>query len=249
MDDQELLEQMRNLRDRQPWVLYDSVVVGPGAGRIQGWHNTYGSFAGADELRFNDGTRTEGNAGPIYCNQNGDTQDWAMDIYQTKVEFIAPFGWEEMESNAFDAGAGPFFWLQELPARSVFQVKLADSDEMLRVPGVMLPSNMGVEGAAVAGAASTFALPGHTGHAALTQGWLWPQPLEVPAKGKIATIMRLGTPIKQFYQALTALPATKNITVPLAAGGFQVVPYPNWYVIRVSHWGARSVQLRGARSS
>lgn len=254
--DQETVNMLRNLRDENAWVRYDSIVVGPGAGsssttgaNVPGWFNTFSAMAGAEDLTFLAGSRTQSNAGNTYCNLSGDTEDWAQTIYMTKVEFIVPFGWEEMESNAFDAGPGPFFWLQELPKRSVMSIKLADTDEQLRVPPIMLPSNMGVEMAATVGAASQFALPGHTGSAKLESGWMWPQGLQVPAKGKIIAHMTIGNPLKAFFGQLDNLPGQKNITVPVAGGGFRLVTYPNWYTIRVSMWGARAVQLRGARSS
>lgn len=253
--DQDLESTLRNLRDRGSWVRYDSIVVGPGAGssnttgaNVPGWFNTFSAMAQAEDLTFLAGARTQANAGNTYCNLSGDTEDWAMDVYATKVEFIVPFGWEEMELNAWDAGAGPFFWLHELPRRSHITLKLGDTDEVLRVPPIMLPSTLGVEGSSTVGAASQFALPGHTGHANLAAGWVWPSPLQVPAKGKLTAHLSIGAPLRAFFQQLDTLPGQKNITIPVA-GGFRVVAYPNWYTIRVSMWGARAVQLRGARSS
>lgn len=242
--------QVRDLRDKSMWVRYDSVLTGPGTNisNVPGWQNTFAELANREEIRFNDGSRTEGTAGSTYCNQSGDTEDWAQNIYATRVEFFCPFGIEQFEENQFDAAIGPMMWLQELPQRCTFEVKLADADTYLKVPGNMLPSNLGVESSQTGGAASTFAIPGHTGKADLTVGWVWPEPLQIPAKGKIVTIMRMGAPIRQFFQALTTLPQSKVLPIPVPAG-VQIVRYPNVYGIRVSHWGPRFLQLRGARSS
>lgn len=241
--------EIRNLRDESIWVRYDSVLIGQDLDNVPGWNNNFAQFANREEIRFNDGSRTEGTAGPTYCNQSGDTEDWAQDIYSTRVEFFVPFGDSEFDSSQFDSAFGPFLWLQELPRRSSFEVKLADADSYLKVPGVFLPSNTGVEGASIGGNAGTFAIPGHTGQAALTVGWVWPEPLRVPAKGKIVTIMRLGQPIRQFLSGIGTLPGVKSVPIPAGPNITVLREYPNFYGIRVSHWGPRYLQLRGARSS
>lgn len=239
---------IRKLRDKGIWVRYDSIVVGPGASAIQGWHDDFESFANSEELRFLDGSRTEGTAGRTYCNISGDTEDWAQDIYATRVEYISPFGIQALEANAFDAAVGPFYWSQELPQRSNFLVQLADADTYLKVPGSFLPGNTGVTGTVAQGGATQFSLPGVTGEANLTAGWVWPQPLKVPAKGKIAMSMRIGTPLRQMFQQLGGLPQQK--VIPIVNGNdLRVVAVPNWFAIRVSCWGPRYLQLRGARSS
>lgn len=244
--------EVRDLRDKGIWVRYDSVLVGQDGliPNVPGWNTSFQQLANREEIRFNDGSRTEGTAGPTYCNQSGDTEDWAQDIYQTRVEFFSTFGMEQVDAQGLDAGFMPNYWQQELPRRCSFEIKVADSDGYLKVPGVMLPSNLGVEGSQIGGAAGTLAIPGHTGQADLGVGFIWPEPLKIPAKGKIVTIMRIGFPVRQFLQAMAVSPGAKNIPVPVVPGQVdQLVQYPNTYVIRVSHWGPRYLQLRGARSS
>lgn len=249
-----LQEEARGMRAKEPWVRYDSVVIGPNLPNVPGWFPTFGQYAAADEVRFNDGSRTEGTAGGEYCNQSGDTEDWAQDIYRTAIEYIAPFGIEDVELNSFDEAFGPTFWNQEMPRRCLATVSLADADNVLKVPPVMLPSNLGVSDAVTGGAGSIFTIGGQTGVNDLKSGWTWPKPLQVPAKGKIIVSVRLGKPVRQFLQQVGVFaPGQKSI--PMSAvgpGGLiinQLVAYPNWYTIRVSHWGPRYLQLRGARSS
>lgn len=253
MADETVTQEVRGLRAKEPWVRYDSIVIGPNLPNVPGWFPNFGTFAANDEVRFNDGSRTEGTAGAEYCNQSGDTEDWAQDIYRTAYEFHAPFGFAEAEQSSFDAAFGPTFWLQEAPRRMVATVTLADADQMLKTPPLFVPANVGVEGFSNGGLASTFVVPGHVGKADLRAGWLWVKPLQVPAKGKIVVTMRLGKPIRQFLQAVGAFaPGTKLVPMSVIAGDVtlsQIVPYPNWYFIRVSHWGPRYLQLRGARSS
>lgn len=252
----ETIDEIRNLRDKGIWVRYDSILIGPGLGGggaqgsgVPGWFNNFSGLAGAEELRFGDGSRTEGTAGATYCNQSGSTEDWAQKVFATRIEFIAPFGIEEFETNSFDAGFGPMWWLQEVPRRMSCVVSLADTDNIIKVPPIMMPSNLGVQGQSIGGSASTFAIPGQTGENNLTVGFLWPEPIEVPAKGKLFTTMRLGLPLRPFMLQLTGnTPGAKNVVIT-ADQVSRIVRYPNIYGIRVSHWGPRFLQLRGARSS
>jgi hypothetical protein len=254
MVDEAVEEQVRGLRAKEPWVRYDSIVIGPNLPNVPGWFPNFGAYAASDEVRFNDGSRTEGTAGAEYCNQSGDTEDWAQDIYRTAVEYIAPFGIEDVEQSSFDEAFGPTFWTQEMPRRCIATVSLADTDSILKVPPIMLPSNMGVSDATFGGAGSIFTVPGQTGGNDLKSGWTWPKPVKVPAKGKIIVSIRLGKPVRAFLQAVGIFaPSQKGVPMSVVgAGGIilnQIVPYPNWYTIRVSHWGPRYLQLRGARSS
>lgn len=254
MVDEAIEEQTRGLRSKEPWVRYDSVVIGPNLPNVQGWFPNFGAFAAADGVRFNDGTRTEGSAGPEYCNQSGDTEDWAQNIYRTAIEFHAPFGIEEVEQSSFDEAFGPVFWTQEIPRRCIATMSLQDTDNILRVPPIMLPANLGVSNSVLNGAASIFTVPGQTGADDLRSGWTWAKPVQVPAKGKVIVTINLGKPVRAFLASVGIFAPGQKI-VPMAAvgaGGIivsQQVPYPNWYMIRVSHWGPRFVQLRGARSS
>lgn len=254
MVDATLEETVRGLRSKEPWVRYDSVVIGPGLPNVQGWFANFGALAATEAVRFNDGTRTEGSAGAEYCNQSGDTEDWAQNIYRTAIEFHAPFGIEEVEQSSYDEAFGPVFWTQEVPRRCITTVSLQDTDNILRVPPVMLPANLGVSNAVLGGAASIFCVPGQTGADDLRSGWTWAKPIEVPAKGKVIVTIALGKPVRTFLQQVGIFAPGQKL-VPMSVVGAaglivnQVVPYPNWYFIRVSHWGPRFVQLRGARSS
>lgn len=240
----------RNMRAKQPWVRYDSVVIGPGATQLgRGtWFDNWAQFAAADNLTFNDGSRTR-TVGVEYCNQSGDTEDWRQDIVETRIEFFSPPGLFGNETDALDNGIFQSIFAQEFPRRIWAEVRLGDTDTYLEVPCVMLPSNLGVENSVQGLGGLPVTVGGHTGQADFRTGWQWPRALKIPAKSKIFVTLRIGRPLRQLLQGIPAAPGSSLFNVIGENGEPTTVAMPNFYTIRVSHWGPRYLQLRGALSA
>lgn len=242
-------EEVRNLRSKEQWLRYDSVVIGPGARDADpGWFNTFAEFANADRILFNTGSRSRA-VGLEYSNQQSEREDFAQDIYQTGIEFHAPPGILDTESQALDATVMPLLWVTELPNRSSFRITMADTDTIAIIPGIHAPAAVGTSQVATDDSSSNVTIGGQTGTADLRNSWTWPEPVKIPAKGQFAVELRLGEPIRQTLQGLTNTPGTKTLIESLPNLQVNQVEYPNWYFIRVWHRGPRYVQLRGARSS
>lgn len=240
----------RGLRAEEQWLRYDTICIGPGAKLVNAtWFNTFAEFADADSLAWNDGSRTR-QVGLSYCNQSGDTEDWAQRIYQSGIEFQAPPGQLEAEGAALDAAILPEIFTRMLPEMMAFKVTMQDLDDVLIAPGAHLPGVTGVSGGFADGAGSTLFDAGQRGTADLRNSWTWPEPLEIAAKSKLAVSARIDNPIKEFLRSLTTLPGTKSFIIPAVAPlTNQTVFLRNWYRIQVWHRGPRFVQLRGARSA
>lgn len=239
----------RGFRAEEQWLRYDTICIGPGAKQVNAtWFENFSEFADADSLTWNDGSRTR-QVGLSYCNQSGDTEDWAQRIYQTGVDFEAPVGILGAESQSADAGAMPSLFMRTLPEMMSFTTTLQDLDDVLIVPGGHLPSVSGTSGTSQAGAGFLFNDAGQRGTADLRNSWSWPEPLEVAAKSKITVRARIDNPIKEWLRQLATVPGTKNIPIVGAGGEPQITTFRNWYRIRVWHRGPRYVQLRGARSA
>ena len=248
-------EAVRQLRSREQWVRYDSIVIGPGANNINPkWFNDFASFADADSLVWFDGSHTKSD-GIAYSNLSGDTEDWAQLVYQTGIEFIAPLGLNGFDSSTQEGGG--FVqneFVSELPRRMAFNFSVGDTDQVLLVPGTYVPGGAGSSGQYGQNAGTLTSTAGQQGQPDPRIVWKWPEPLKLPAKSKITVSARIDKPIKSWLQSIPAgIPGSKAIDFVVPGAGASTVTVPttldNWYVIRVWHRGPRYVQLRGARSA
>lgn len=253
MPDEALQATIRGARAEEQWLRYDTICIGPGASRVhQSWFEDFQDFANADSLTWNDGTRTR-QVGLAYCNQSGDTEDWAQRIYQSGVDFLAPPGILGSEAQVAEAAVLPELFLRELPEMLAMFVNMQDLDDVLLLPGSHLPGVTGVTGATFNGAGFLIADAGQRGTADMRNSWSWPEPLEVAAKSKLVVRARIDQPIRPFYQQLNGVPGVKTVTVNIPSDEgpsiARQIEYRNWYRIRVWHRGPRFVQMRGARSA
>lgn len=249
----EMKEAIEKARNREQWLRYDSIVIGPGAKEATPtWFNTMAEFANTRELIWFTSTRDR-QAGPAYNNvASGGQENFGQLVYQTGIEFIAPPGTLQYETESIDSDLLGKFFLQELPRRMAFSVKLQDTDQILEVPGIHLPAGVGTTGTNVSAAGALTSVQGQTGDASLRATWTWPDPIVVPANRKLGVSAIIDRPIAQFLQQLNASPGSKVVPVPVVSASaieLRDVTYPNWYVIRIWHRGPRFVQLRGAYSA
>ena len=236
-------EAFRNARVAEPWERYDTVVIGPGAQDVdRGWFNTWADFANASKISWFPG-RASG-VGDSYTNTPDARTDFAQDILQTCVEFLAPPGLGEHADNVLDQGLSQLLFTYQLPTELPLRVKLAGTDEISVAPANHFPSSFGVAGTVVDGAAAPMVLPGSQGTPHITNNWAWPDPILLAAKSLISVETVLD---RQSRGLFAAMPGPGNILVPL--GGQLFYTQPCWYKIRITMRGPRYVQLRGARSS
>lgn len=242
---QDIKEAIMRARNREQWLRFDSIVIGPGATTATPtWYENFAAFADATELTWFTSTRDR-QAGPAYVNSSsGGKENFGQMIYQSGIEFYYPPGILNAERQAFDANYGPEFFLQELPRRMKFDIKLQDTDNILNLPGIHMPAGVGVSGMNASAAGALHNIAGQTGDGSLRATWNWPDPIPVPSNMQISVTALIDRPLRKFLQALTTVPATKEIPVNGVS-----VPYPNWAFIRIWHRGPRLVQLRGAYSA
>lgn len=249
----EFAEEVRRTRVAEQWERYDSIVIGPGAKAVDtGWFNTWAEFGAASELVWF--TKRDSAVGESYTNQSTERTDWAQDIYQTGIEFLAPTGLGDRERDVLDQVIMPNLFIRHLPTLMPFRVKLADADEIALAPGNHYPPGYGVTGTEASQAPAPLFVGGNVGEAHVSNTWKWPEPVMVPAQGRIAVRARIDEPIVTLLRQLTACPGFKQIPpCPLFPPGGSIpnppIAYPNWYVIKVFHRGPRYLQLRGARSA
>jgi hypothetical protein len=208
-------------------------------------------LANAESLLFNAGQRSA-NVGLAYTNQSSEREDFAQDIYQTGVEFFSPPGILELEQDNTDALLMPLIFTQEIPRRSSFQIKMADTDTIALMPGIHVPAGVGTSGGATVDPGANVTPSGVQGTPDVRNTWNWPEPIKIPAQGQYTMRMRLDQPWKRCLLALVNSPKSKVIPIPPAQPGQEPageIICPNWYTIRVWHRGPRYVQLRGARSA
>lgn len=249
MVDTNLQNQVEGLRSREQWVRYDTHNVGRNARQTSTtWSETFADFANQDLLTFNDGSRTK-NVGKSYCNQSGNTEDWAQEIYQTGVEFFAPVGDARSHESLFDAVSAPTLWCYELPKLMSISIKLQDTDEVLLVPAIHLPAATGVTNAGISDPGIPAVFGGNTGNVGFRDGWTWPEPLLIPKKAKMVCEVTFDRPLRPFFQQLDGNPRTATYTVFDAQGNLKQVSRDLWFGIRIWHRGPRRVQLRGAYSA
>lgn len=234
---------MRRTRSREQWSRFDSVIIGPGAGDLtRGWFNSWAAFAAADQLAWFSGRDT--GAGTAYTNQTTERTDWAQDLYQTRIEMIAPPGMSDLETESNDGDFTPIMFAQELPNALAMTVTLAESDNIAKAPASHFPAGFGTAYPVISGAASPTVLGGSNGEPVVSNSWKWPEPITLAAKAKLTVSATIDQP---FRALLANLPGPGFRNVPIAGGLFQALP--NWYIIRISFDGPRYLQLRGARSS
>lgn len=255
----EIAEEIRKTRVAEQWERYDSIVIGPGAKALDdGWFDTWADFANADSLVWF--TKRSSNVGRSYTNQGTERTDWAQDFYQTGIEFIAPPGLGERESEVLDQVIMPIFFTRELPNRMVFRITIADADTIAEFPGIHGPSGYGTTGVEASQAPAPLMVPGQTGEPHVSNTWKWPEPVMLPAQGRIAVQARIDQPIRALMQQLgdvegencpgfKMLPPCGAAAAGTGGAPLPFISYPNWYTIRVFHRGPRYLQLRGGRSA
>lgn len=243
----EVADYIRETRVREPWERYDTVVVGQTATeQSRGWFNNWADFAEASNIAWFTGR--DNNVGNAFTNQFNERYDYAQDLYQTSIEFVAPIGFAEFASEPLDALFFPAYFAKEAPNYMAFKMELAESDNILRIPGAHAPAGAGLAGVDFDSAPAPAVYTGSNGAPLISNTWKWPEPVLIPAKGSMKVDATIANPMKRFLQQYGNCPGVLNVPQCPAVQG-QTNELPLWYFIRITHRGPRYLQIRGARSS
>lgn len=239
-----LAEQLRGIRAQEAWNRFDSVCIDETVGNVPGWFTSWALFAAADEYQWFSGRA--GAVGKSYSNQLTERADWAQDIYGVSIQFIAPPGIADLETDPNDALNLPILFTQYMPRMMSFRMVLAESDEISHAPGEQYPAGYGVTYPLISNAAAPVVSAGNNGEAVVTNMYRFPEPIMLAAQAKLTVVGRLDQPMRGLLQNIVG-PGAKLVPTGIPATPFHRMP--NRYIIRVTAVGPRYMQLRGARSA
>lgn len=233
---------VRRLRNREQWERYDSIMVGPGASQVtKGWFNSFTEFARVSQIMWFQSR--DSNVDLCYTNQRSERYDYAQDLYNFHLEFIASTFEAEFDSLGASAKAMQNIWCQELPKALGIEVLLADADIIAQGPATAFMAGRGNSGGYATDTGATLVHGGTNGVPNKENGWAFPEPIMIASHAKLTVRAQIGQPIKDLIQAMEG-PGTS--LYPNGQGGY--VEKPNWYGVRATFRGPRYMQLRGARS-
>ena len=244
----DLADIIRAVRNKEQFQRYDTVAVGPTARQFDdGWFDTFAAMARASTIGMFSGRNEQ--VGEAYTNQTTERYDYAQDIYSFSIELIAPVGLGDFDEQATDTVFWPQYWITQVAAQMSVVVKLADADTILTCPLTHVPASVGPSGLTATDTAGPIVVPGTNGIGYFKNAWVWPEPIMVPAKGRISCNFALANPLKEFLLLYPNSPGNKQVPqVPPGPQG-QTNTLPNWFLIRGTFRGPRYLQLRGARSA
>lgn len=240
-----------NERAAEPWLLYDSIVIGPGAkAMVNTWFDNWAEFAKLlGKLTFF-GTKRAG-APDWATNVAGEREDYSMFFYQYGIELIAPMAGNSAITSVLDAQFMPMEWAGLLTTFSSVELKQANTDVVLKLPTAHAPGAVGVDGRRIEGAAIPASVPGSNGQLLISNSWHFAEERAIPRQGSWDVTMKIEEPAETFFKSLpaTAGPGYKQVLLPPPAGTTTpptLIQIPNWYVMRMWFRGKRHTQLRGA---
>lgn len=244
----DLADIVRAVRNKEQWIRYDTVIIGEGAaGYDDGWFNTWADFSNAASIDFFSGR--SGKVGKAWTNQTTERYDYAQDIYQMGFELLAPAGMGDFDEDPLDTLFFPQLWTREAAQQMSASVALADADTIFEGPLTHAPGSVGNTGAAYTDSAGPVVNPGTNGIAYMKNSWVWPDPIMIPAKGRLSASISLANPLKTFLGRYTACPSAKLVPMCPPDPNGATNRFPNWFGIRITFRGPRYLQLRGARSA
>lgn len=231
----------QDVKVRQPWLKYDSIVIGPGAKtQDTGWFNTWQEFASASKISwFGDRSSSV----PDWAtSDDSDRTDWPYMIHQFGIEFWAPHTLQTRNALLTDNWA-PLYFTQNLPFRLAFRLQLAQTDQILKLPGVHAPGGTGASGTVLDNSPSAMVIPPSNGTQSIKNSWIFPDPVKISTRSLIRLETKVEFPDQQFL-AQAVGPGSQFF--PVNAAGDPAL-LGNYYIIRAWLRGARYIENIGAR--
>jgi len=243
--EQQMQETLQRLRDAAPYELYDTYWVGKGASKRDASYNeNFQDMILQDRLLFFQGRKSSQNA---WTNQPGDRRDWAFKIAMMNIELVQLYpALGSMMTNPLDAQFLPALW-SSLGQSIGVTIKIGDAaDQIWESPASHIPGGSQATGLQYESSGAPTTTPATNGGAIKINALTFAEPIKMPSKSKIDVELKIGDPIKALF-ANADFPAPGSVEVITPDG--KIITVDQWYGIRVSFIGERSVQFRGARSS
>jgi hypothetical protein len=214
----DIAAKIRRIRIAEEWVRTDTICIGQGASRVNGWAENWQQFAASDNHEWFGGRL--GGPGKSFSNQSAERNDFAQDIRYFMCEFVAPPGIGDIETYGPDGLTMPQIFTQQLPTMLHISVVMSDTDEILSLPASQMTT--GNAGAYIDGSAAPSMMTKLNGGNNARTGFFWPVPVMVAAKSRITFQGRIDRPIRDTLAALPNSPGSKQI--PDGAGGVAILP-------------------------
>lgn len=248
-DDPEALPFDRDERASEPWLIYDSVCIGPGArDLVSTWFNTWSEFGRqVSNLSWFKAARQ---GVPTWAsNVTGEREDFSLFFFQFGCEIWAPPTGDGLITNPLDAFFMPGEWARLITQFMQLRLKMANTDIVLEFPAAHAPGAVGVDGQRTDGAATPAVVPPSNGQLLVSNSWHFPEERAIPRQGSFEVIGEIGEPASAFFRALpaTAGPGTKGVFIPNPnpAEPPTILEFPMWYILRTWFRGKRHAQIRG----
>jgi hypothetical protein len=235
-----------NERAAEPWLLYDSIVIGPGAKeQVPSWYNTWAEFAKALGKLVFFGQKRQG-APDWATNVGGEREDYSMFFYQYGIEMIPPMAGNSAQTSVLDAQFMPMEFPSILATYASVELKQASTDVVLKLPTAHAPGAVGIDARRIDSAAIPAVIPGSNGQLMISNSWHFAEERAIPRQGSWDVTMKIENPAEDFLKSIpaTAGPGFKQVALP--GDPIVILEFPNWYVIRMWFRGKRHTQLRGA---
>lgn len=227
---------------KQPYLKYDSIIIGPGAKQLDpGYFEDWLTFGRATSLKwFTD----RASAVPNWATStNTDRSDWPLEVHQGGVEFYAPYVDRQVNINITD-NFMPQIFTTKLPVEMEFNFQIADTDLVLKLPGVHAPAGVGPFGIVYDASPAGIIAPAINGEPLINNSWKFPDPMRISTRTTITVSSRVEDPLIGLFTGGLTGPGFK--AYPINPAG-QIYNLPNWYVIRVWLRGARFIENIAAR--
>ncbi len=236
-------------RAQEPWLMYDSIVIGRGAkDKVNSWFNTWGEFAKQVNKLEWFGKKRDG-VPDWASNITGEREDFSLYFYQFGVELIAPMSGVAEQTASPDVAFMPMQFAYLLSTYMSLSMTQANTDVTLQLPTAHAPGGVGVDARRVDGAATPAAIPGSNGQLIISNSWHFAAERAIPRQGSWNVKGVIDEPAADFFKELGATagggPGFQQLVIS-DPGVVRNVLLPNWYVIRLWFRGKRNAQLRGA---
>ena len=129
----------------EPWMLYDTALIGTGVDQGQNWYADFVQLANAPEVPFLN-VRTSSSAGSAYTNiTSRDKMPWPFLLHSLGIRFLYPDPNVNNASTHSAIAAGTKIFQQILQEHCWFELEIRE-DTVLKAKPTHLPSGLGVTG-------------------------------------------------------------------------------------------------------
>lgn len=242
----------------ETWAIYDSIVISKiqygSEAQVPGWFTTFALFGQRETHDFFKG-RTEGTAGPQYCNlESSDTMDFAFKAHSFGIEITGPptFECDNSEGDvSFPDAIVPQWFTADLPRHMGVSFKV-QQDVRIELPSMAAPAGYGAVGGGVSwgeppaigafGDIPTLTNATVQGVPLLRNRYPLPHPIGIPRTATIQGTLHVSQWARDI---LTGIDGPREMVLNSSTGDPTYPFFYTRYVIRMSLFGERLVQQRG----